>query len=178
MTSPGPDRFAAAFTLVTTLIEIRYGLPVDVVDVPAPFTGDLDGAHIAVDEELTSEDALFIVAHLFGHTVQWNTNPDEREVGQLAVAQPSEDTLRRLVGYERNAAAYALQLFHEAGVHDLDAWFSDYSACDIAYLLHFYRTGEKAAFRGFWREGAPLIMPAAIPDFQPVRWVSRNGVVV
>jgi hypothetical protein len=175
---PSPERFAAAFTLVSTLIETRYGLPVDVVDVPAPFTGDLDGAHIAVDEELSSEDALFIVAHLFGHTVQWNTNPEEREVGQLAVANPTEEMLGRLADYERNAAAYALQLFHEAGVLDLDAWFSDYSACDIAYLLHFYRTGEKQEFRGFWCENTPPIAPSPIPEFRPEKWVSRNGVVI
>jgi hypothetical protein len=173
-----PERFSQAFSLITDLIELRYGLPVDVDDVPPPFTGDLDGERILVDDELSSEDALFIVAHLFGHTVQWNTNPAEREIGMLAVHDPSEELLRRLGDYERRAAAYAVQLFHEAGVHDLDQWLSDYSACDVSYLLDFYRTSEKKPFRGYWKHGTPLIGAAAIPDFRPAKWVSRSGVVI
>lgn len=175
---PDPRRFGTAFTIVTTLIETRYGLPVDVEDVPAPFTGDLDGEHISVDEELSSEDALFIAAHLFGHTVQWNTNPDEREIGALAVKDPSAELLERLAAYEHRAAAYAIQLFHEAGIRDLDQWLSDYAACDIEYLIGFYRTGVKQPFRNCWRHGTPLISPAPIPGFTPARWVSRNGGVV
>ena len=172
------SRFATAFTQVTALIETRYGLPVDVDDVPPPFTGDLDGERILVDDELSSEDALFIVAHLFGHTVRWNTNAEERELGGLAVQAPSETLLQQLGDYERRAAAYAMQLFHEADVRDLDQWLSDYSACDVAYLLEFYRTSEKRAFLSFWRYGTPLIAPAPIPPFRPVKWVSRNGVVI
>jgi hypothetical protein len=175
---PHSGRFGQAFSLITDLIELRYGLPVDVDDVPPPFTGDLDGERILVDDELSSEDALFIVAHLFGHTVQWNTNPAEREIGMLAVNNPSDELLRQLGDYERRAAAYAVQLFHEAGVHDLDQWLSDYSACDVAYLLDFYRTSEKKPFRGYWKHGTPLIEPAAIPVFRPAKWVSRSGVVI
>lgn len=175
---PDPSRFGTAFTIITTLIETRYGLPVDVEDVPAPFTGDLDGERILVDHELSSEDALFIVAHLFGHTVQWNTNAHERELGALAVKDPTELLLRQLGEYERRAAGFAVQLFHEAGIHDLDQWLSDYSTCDIEYLLGFYRTGVKQEFRSCWRHGTPLIAPAPIPAFRPERWVSRNGGVV
>jgi type 1 glutamine amidotransferase len=84
-----------------------------------------------------------------------------------------------LAAYERQACRYSLQLFHDAGVCDLDQWVSDFAACDSAYLMHFYRTGKKLAFRSFWREGMPRIEPLAIPEFQPVRWLSRNaGVVV
>ena len=173
-----PSRFATAFTIVTTLIETRYGLPVDVDDVPAPFTGDLDGERILVDDELSSENALFIVAHLFGHTVQWNTNPEERELGALAVKDPTETLLKQLGDYERRAAGFAMQLFHEAGIDDLDQWLSDYSACDIEYLIGFYRTGVKQPFRNCWRNATPLIAPAPIPPFRPNRWVSRNGGVV
>jgi hypothetical protein len=175
---PDSNRFAAAFTIVTHLIETRYGLPVDVDDVPYPFTGDLDGERIMVDEALSSEDALFIVAHLFGHTVQWNTNLNERELGSLAVENPTEELLQQLGDYEHRAASYAIQLFHEAGVRDLDQWLSDYSACDIAYLLDFYRTAAKQPFRSFWRHDTPLIPPAGIPSFRPTKWVSRNGVVI
>lgn len=173
------ERFRAAYSIVATFIESRYRLPVQVEDVPAPFTGDLDGERIVVDYELRSEDALFIVAHLFGHTVQWNTNPSERDLGSHAVNNPSAELLERLTAYEGRAAAYAMQLFHESGVRDLDQWLSDYSACDIAYLCEFYRTGQKVPFRSWWRHGTPLIQPLAIPDFAPTRWRTRNtGVVI
>lgn len=150
-----------------------------VEDVPAPFTGDLDGERIVVDHELTDEDALFIVAHLFGHTVQWNTNAAEREIGTLAVRNPSPELLEQLAAYEYRAAAYAMQLFHEAGVRDLDQWLSDYSACDIKYLCDFYRTGVKAPFRSCWKDSTPIIAPAPIPEFAPTRWRTRSdGIVI
>ena len=46
------------------------------------------------------------------------------------------------------------RLFHQIGITDIDQWFCDYTACDQAYLLHFYRTGEKRDFRTFWRSNA------------------------
>jgi hypothetical protein len=56
---------------------------------------------------------------------------------------------------------------------------ADFAACDSGYLMHFYRTGEKLPFRGFWRQGTPRFTPLPIPEFQPTRWVSRaDGVVV
>ena len=177
--APAAERFKEAYAIVEWFIESRYGLAVQVEDVPAPFTGDLDGEQIVVDYELSSEDALFIVAHLFGHTVQWNTNAAERELGSLAVKNPSEELLEQLAAYERRAASFAMQLFHEAGVRDLDQWLSDYSNCDIKYLCDFYRTGVKAPFRSCWQHATPLIQPVPIPDFAPTRWTARStGVVI
>lgn len=171
-------RFRDVFNQVERLIERRYGLPVVLTDVPDPFTGDLDGSTILVDYDLDAEEALFILVHLFGHTVQWNASPSDRELGLLEIKDPSDELLAALGRYEEDAARYSLQLFHEAGVHDLDQWLADFAACDIAYLLHFYRTGEKRAFRSFWRDNAPLLQPLAIPSFQPTRWVTRSGTVI
>jgi hypothetical protein len=177
--APTPERFHEAYAAISGFIETRYGLAVQVQDVPAPFTGDLDGERIVVDHELSTEDALFIVAHLFGHTVQWNTNPAERELGSLAVNNPSPELLEQLAAYERRAASFAMQLFHDAGVHDLDQWLSDYSACDIKYLCDFYRTGVKAPFRSCWQHATPIVQAEAIPAFVPTRWTARNtGVVI
>ena len=61
---------------------------------------------------------------------------------------------------------------------DLDQWVSDFAACDCAYLMHFYTTGEKREFRSFWKDGAPLVPPQSIPEFQPTKWISRWGTVV
>jgi hypothetical protein len=177
--TPPEDRLREAFNLLERHIEDRYGVPVRIRDVPNPFTGDLDGAEIHVDYDEDVESALFIIAHLFGHTVQWNTSEAARELGYRLYPNPSEELIRRLHEYELEACQYSLALFHEAGVRDLDQWLSDYAACDFAYLLDFYRTGQKKPFRAFWRTGAPLLTPKPIPDFRPTKWVSRwDGIVV
>lgn len=54
-----------------------------------------------------------------------------------------------------------------------------FAACDTAYLMHFYKTGEKPPFRSFWRDDAPLVPALPIPEFRPTRWLSRyEGTVV
>lgn len=177
---PSEARFREVFNQIEAYIERRYEIPVVIRDVTDPFTGDLDGARIEVDYDQSCEDALFIIAHLFGHTVQWNSDPRARVVGTAKVMpNPPEEFLAELSDYERTACRYTLQLFHDAGVHDLDQWTADFAACDSAYLMHFYRTGEKRPFRSFWQSGMPLIEPLPIPSFQPTRWVSRaDGVVI
>ena len=56
---------------------------------------------------------------------------------------------------------------------------SDFAACDSAYLMHFYRTGEKLPFRTFWKDNAPIVQASPIPEFHPTRWLSRNdGTVI
>jgi hypothetical protein len=178
--SVDPARLRAVFDRVEALIEQRWGIPVSIRDVPNPFTGDLDGERIMIDYDLEVEDALFILVHLFGHTVQWNVSETAR---RIAFYKPGgawpEDKLREATAYEAEACQYSLQLLHEAGVHDLDQWVSDFAACDAAYLVHFYTTGEKRPFREFWRDGAPILPPRPIPAFQPTAWLTRSdGTVV
>jgi len=176
---PDENRFIEAFAQVERHIERRYGIPVIISDVAHPFTGDLDGAEIRVDYEVSLEEAVFIAAHLFGHTVQWNLSEAARTIGTVVQINPSEERLRELEDYEREACRYSLQMLHDAGVYDLDQWMADFAACDFAYLHHFYTTGEKRVFKSFWQTGQPLLTPLAIPEFQPTRWVSRwQGVVV
>ena len=172
------DRFRDVFNRVERLIEERYGLPVVITDVTDPFTGDLDGTQILVDYDLDAEEALFILVHLFGHTVQWNVSPSDRVLGLLEVKNPTDELLAQLERYEQDAARYSLQLFHDADVHDLDQWLANFAACDVAYLMHFYRTGEKKPFRSFWSDSAPVLTPLVIPDFRPTKWISRSGTVI
>lgn len=177
MTRPTTQRFNEVFASVERLIEERWAIPVRIQDVPDPFTGDLDGAEIMVDYDLDAEDALFIVVHLFGHTVQWNVDPDSRAIG--VHPGPWDDAaLARVRAYETDACRYAMQLFHQANILDLDQWLSDFAACDYAYLEHFYKTGEKRLFRSFWSDGQAPLAPLAIPSFTAQRWITRNGIVV
>ena len=171
-------RFAQVFDQVQTYLERKYALPVIISDVPNPFTGDLDGAEIKVDHDLSAEDSLFIIVHLFGHTAQWNTSEAAREIGRFPGPWTPE-AIARVRAYEHEACQYSMQLFHEAGVHDLDQWLSDFSACDLAYLEHFYATGKSGNFREFWQDGTPLIAPRPIPPFEPQKWLARwDGIVV
>jgi len=177
--SPDPGRLRQVFNRIEPMIEQRWGIPVTISDVPNPFTGDLDGEQILVDHDLDIEDALFILIHLFGHTVQWNASERAREIAFAKHTVWTQDQLNEVGAYELPACRYSLQLLHEAEVHDLDQWMADFAACDTAYLMHFYQTGEKRPFRSFWREAQPLLEPLAIPQFQPARWISRyDGTVI
>src|SRR5256885_8103532 len=114
------QRFIEVFNLAEKHLEDRYELPVVISDVPNPFTGDLDGAEIRVDYDLNAEESLFILVHLFGHTVQWNLSAANRELGKKVEANVPESRLAEIQDYERTACAYSLQLLHDLGVHDLD----------------------------------------------------------
>jgi hypothetical protein len=177
--APSEDRMREVFNVLEKHIEDRYGVPVVISDVTDPFTGDLDGAEIRVDHDQSVEDALFIIAHLFGHTVQWNLSERAREIGTIVQANPTPELLDELEAYERDACSYSLTLFHECGIRDLDQWLADFAACDFAYLRHFYATREKRPFKSFWKDGTPLLTPTPIPVFRPTRWRSRwDGIVV
>jgi len=105
------ERFREVFNAVEAHIERRCGIPVVISDVTDPFTGDLDGARIDVDFDQSGEDALFIIAHLFGHTVQWNTDERGRAIGTAPVATgASEEVLAEVREYEQTACRYSLEL--------------------------------------------------------------------
>ena len=176
---PSDERLSDVFDIVEKHVEDRWGIPVSIRDVPNPFTGDLDGEQIMIDYDLDIEDAVFILIHLFGHTVQWNVSARAREIAFAKPAVWTPELLDATAAYEREAASYSLTLLHQCGIHDLDQWLSDFAHCDAAYLLHLYKTGEKRPFRSFWLDGQAQIAPAPIPEFQPTRWISRyDGTVV
>jgi len=97
------ERFTEVFNVVERYLEERYELPVVITDVPHPFTGDLDGAEIRVDYDLSAEESVFILAHLFGHTVQWNLSAADGEIGRKVEANLPESRLAEIEHYERAA---------------------------------------------------------------------------
>jgi hypothetical protein len=173
------ERFAAAFAAIRRHVETRYGVACGYAPIPAGFYGDLNGAEIRLKPGLGAEDELFMLLHLFGHTVQWNL----RGVLDLdldpAAGPPAEAAVAAVLDYEREACAYSLQLLLDTGFGDLQPWLSDMSAADLRHLLHFYATGESLGARHFWRAGEPPIAPRAIPAFTPkvLRW-RWEGIVV
>jgi len=174
-----PIPFAEYAARVQEHLERDWGIPVVTRDIPDPLTGDLDGLEIHIDYTLNPEQRLFLLAHLFGHTVQWNVDPGAFELGRRYEPPVDEALFPAIRVYEGEAARYGLSLLHEVGVCDIDAWFSAYTACDQAYLLHFYRTGEKMDFRTFWPADAPLMAPKPVPSFSPARRTFRmDGIVI
>jgi hypothetical protein len=160
-------------------IERCYRIRVVTRDILDPLTGDLDGSEIDIDYAVSPELRLFLLAHLFGHTVQWNVNPRAFEIGKVHEPPVSEDLLPAIMDYEREAACYGLGMLHHAGIAGVDQWLSDFTACDMAYLLHYYRTGEKKDSLSFWRDNAPLLKPQPAPPFIPTKRVfRRDGIVI
>jgi len=170
--------YPAACAAVATHIQGRYGVSVEVVEIAPPLKGDLDGSRIFVGDHTAAEERLFLLAHLFGHTVQWNVSAELRRLGMTMPVRPTSAELDALEAYERQACRYSQQAVHEAGVSHLDQWLADYSACDLEFLRHFYATGKRRAFREFWTPGQALIEPLAIPPFTPTQWRRRGQAIV
>ena len=175
---PSSTEFRDAGSAVTRHLQARYGVSVELAGIEPPLKGDLDGRRILVADHNTDEERVFLVAHLFGHTVQWNVSSELRRLGMTMPLKPTSVELDALEAYEREACQYSQQAIHEAGVSGLDRWLADYSACDVAFLRHFFTTGERRAFRDFWTPGQPLIEPLAIPPFTPTRWRRRDQAIV
>jgi len=166
--------FKTAFDLVERKIEDRYNIPVSISDVIDPNTGDFDGLKIMLDYDQDMESALFVLIHLFGHTVQWNTSDEYRAIGSDLSIGKGDEELRKIHAYEKNATRYSLQLLYDVGVEDLDRWVSDFWEADWKYLAHYYRTGEKLDTRSLIEPGkAELLVPLPIPEFTPKKWLSR-----
>ena len=94
----------AVFDRVERLVEERWGIPVQISDVPSPFTGDLDGERIMVDYDLEVDEALFILIHLFGHTVQWNVSEASRRIAFAKPGTWSPEQLAAVAAYEREGS--------------------------------------------------------------------------
>jgi hypothetical protein len=171
--------FADYSARVQEHLEQSYGIRVITRDIPDPLTGDLNGAEIHIDYAASPAERFFLLAHLFGHTVQWNVDPRAFELGKPHTPPVPESILPAIIEYEREAASYALWMLHRLDITAADQWFCDYTACDMAYLLQYYRTGEKREFRSFWRDNAPLVQPRPVPPFTPTERTFRlDGIVI
>ncbi len=171
--------FLAAATRVENHIKDVYAICIITRDIPDPLIGDLNGAEIHLDHAVTPEQRLFLLGHLFGHTVQWNTDSKAYEMGQPRRAPVDEALLPTLMEYEVTAGRYARQVFHDCGVNDFDQWLADYTAADRAYLACYYRTGSREPFQSFWKGGAALLPPLPIPRFRLIPRAFRpDGIVI
>jgi hypothetical protein len=150
-----------------------YGVRVYVGDVRDPNTGTFDGSEIGIDWANDVETSLFVLAHLFGHTVQWNTVAAYRTIDQRAVPGAPAEVIEEARLYELNASRLGMQLLHEAGVTHRDQWISDWWASDWKYLSAYYATGKLPDWQSCRSTGHPLLTPLTIPPFVPKRYPPR-----
>jgi hypothetical protein len=165
--------YRAVYNRVVPIVEKRYGVEVTISDVVDPNTGDFDGRQILIDHDQDLEVALFVLVHLFGHTVQWNVSEAYRDLGLNVAVGKTEEEMAAITEYEQGATRLGIALLHEAGVRDMDGWASDWWRADFEYLLHYYATGEKLDVRGLLKRGGEALAPLSIPAFTPQKYASR-----
>src|SRR5438270_11435593 len=81
-----------------------YGVRVYIGDVLDPNTGTFDGSEIGIDWANDLEMSLFVLVHLFGHTVQWNTVPAYRSIDQRGKPGAAAEIIDEAHTYERTAS--------------------------------------------------------------------------
>ena len=107
-----PVPFAEYATRVQEHLERDYGIHVITRDIPDPLTGDLNGEEIDIDYAVTPEQRLFLLAHLFGHTVQWNVDSGAYDIGRQYKPPVDESLIPAVLAYEGDAARYGLEMLH------------------------------------------------------------------
>src|ERR1039458_2771977 len=115
--------FAEYSARVQKHLEEVYGIRIVTRDIPDPLTGDLDGAEIDIDYAVSPEQRLFLLAHLFGHTVQWNVNPASFEIGRRYQPPVNEDLIPAVIEYEREAAGSGLAPLYGICFTAIALWF-------------------------------------------------------
>jgi hypothetical protein len=150
-----------------------YGVRVYIGDVKDPNTGIFDGSEIGIDYANDLEMSLFVLVHLFGHTVQWNTVPSYRTIDTRVKPFAPAEVIEEARVYEENASRFGLQLLHQAGITDRDQWLSDWRASDWHYLSTYYSTGKLPPWSECRSTGHPRLEPLPIPAFTPRRFYVR-----
>ena len=97
--------FRALRSAVTHHVHARYGVSVELARIEPPLKGDLDGTRIFVGDHNSEEERLFLVAHLFGHTVQWNLSAELRRLGLTMPVRATARDLDALSFRRRGALA-------------------------------------------------------------------------
>ena len=144
------------------------------------FKGDLDGQSIWIGKGLSTEEKLFNLLHLIGHTIQWNTDAASFSLGRVLHDKPDEKTISKLYTYEWQANCYGLFILEYLGFRLLKDWLQDSFRKDITQLINFYRTGE---MKPFSLKAVPIVelVPLSVPLwFIPQKMIegSRDGIVM
>jgi hypothetical protein len=158
-----PSQPMVALWLAITSKIVKYGFAIEYRDLEPPRTGIFDGMRIVLDPDVDFEMQCFILLHLFGHSVQWVAPSIEHKLNALQHTTDRAAFMQVLHDYEFEAARYGRQLMQEAGVTELDQWYSDFVATDWKYVERYYQTDQLPPWHECVVQGQPLIEPLPIP---------------
>lgn len=144
----------------------EWGFAIQESELAPPRTGTFDGTRIVIDPRSSLECRCFILLHLFGHSVQWVAPSLADRVAALLDSQGKPWFLETLREYEYEAARFGLRLLHDAGVRDVDGWFSDYVESDWRYVETFYREGRFAQWSECVACSERIVTPLEIPELE------------
>ena len=142
---------------------VKHGFVVEYRDLAPPRTGIFDGLRIVIDPDVGFEMQCFVLLHLFGHSVQWVAPSLAHKLDGLQHTEDKDRFMQVLRAYEYEAAEFGLQLLHDAGIRDLDAWYSDFVGTDWRYVERYYQEDRIPPWEECLVAGAPLIEPVRIP---------------
>ncbi len=155
-------------------ITAKYGLNVRKVDQAKGITGDLNGFELVIDTDLTPDVALYVLLHIFGHTVQWNGSRELHDLGHERPRNADAAKLAEIHEYEKNASRLGVALLQQIGHPELEDWISRFFWADWAFLSHLYATGEKLPIE--IKDGpVELLEPLPIPNFTPQLFENRQA---
>jgi len=143
---------------------VKHGFVLEYRDLEPPRTGIFDGLRIVIDPDVGFEMQCFILLHLFGHSVQWVAPSLADSIGELQTTTDRARFMQVLHDYEFEAARLGLSLLHEAGIRDLDVWYSDFVATDWRYVERFYQTDVIPPWEQCVCQADGLIEPCSIPQ--------------
>src|SRR5437868_2294180 len=70
------DHFAKLVALATNRL-LHYGFTVSYSDkLPESTAAEFDGLSFVLQQQMSSDSALFNLLHIFGHSIQWATSPE------------------------------------------------------------------------------------------------------
>jgi hypothetical protein len=150
---------------VTSAI-VKYGFVIEYRDLEPPRTGIFDGLRISIDPDVDFEMQCFILLHLFGHSVQWTAPSLESKLAALQDGTDKAAFMQALHDYEYQAARFGMQLIREAGIDDLDQWYSDFVGTDWRYVERYYESGAIPPWHECLAYKQPLIEPLSIPQIK------------
>lgn len=157
-----PARLIEVWTKASSKI-VKHGFSLELRDLEPPRTGIFDGLRIVIDPDVEFEMQCFVLLHLFGHSVQWVAPSLAAQLQALQHTTEKGPFMQVLKDYEFQAARFGLTLLHEAGITDLDHWYSDFVETDWRYVERFYETDAIPPWNECLAQAETPVQPLPIP---------------
>jgi hypothetical protein len=157
------ETFESAFEKAMLGLQNK-GMEVVILDhANQEYYGDLDGAAVYIGRSATWEMKLFSMVHLAAHNYQWAVCGRYAEIGSQLFYKPDESLTQEMLRYEEECGAISLSLLHELGIYHLDEWYTKISRADLAYLDHYYHTGESHPLESYYQDVVEPFQPLPLP---------------